>query len=270
MPTNEHRTRAVDSLESLGLREYEAKCFVALVQLSEGTAKEVSKVASVPRSRVYDSLEKLQNRGLVDVRESNPRKYRGVSVETAIQTLRNEFTAHLETAGENLKELQVSPHNGDNEFWTVSGRENVTERGRELVDGAEREVVVVLPDDEHVVDISLDWIRRALDVGVTTLVDAPTTSVQQRVESEAPAAQVFTSSRDGDRMLGRTLLVDDSSVLLSVIEEPLPTVQEETAVVSNGGVGTRIVSIVEDISRIRQRVPSMDAPATADVANVDD
>lgn len=270
MPTNEHRTRAVDSLESLGLREYEAKCFVALVQLSDGTAKEVSKVASVPRSRVYDSLEKLQNRGLVDVRESNPRKYRGVSVETAIQTLRNEFTTHLETAGENLEELQVSPHNGDNEFWTVSGRENVTERGHELVDDAEREVVVVLPDDDHVVDISLAWIQRALDGGVTTLVDAPTAAVRQRVESDVPGAQAFVSTRDGESTLGRTLLVDDRSVLLSVIDEPLPTVQEETAVVSNGGVGTRIVSLVEDISAARRRASPPTDTVTADVANDDD
>ncbi|MFD1511785.1 TrmB family transcriptional regulator [Halomarina rubra] len=268
MPTNEHRTRAIESLEALGLREYEAKCFVALVQLSEGTAKEVSKVAGVPRSRVYDSLEKLQNRGLVDVRESNPRKYRGVSVDTAVQTLRNEFTSHLEAVGENLKELQVSPHNGDNEFWTVSGRENVSERGNELIDDAVREVVVVLPEDDHVVDISLDWIRRSLDAGVTTLVDAPTTAVEQRILSETPGAQVYTSSREDGRNLGRTLLVDDSSVLLSVIEEPLPTVQEETAVVSNGGVGTRIVSLVDDVSQSRRRSLE-ESPATADTANDD-
>jgi sugar-specific transcriptional regulator TrmB len=252
MPTNEHRTQAVDSLESLGLREYEAKCFVALVQLSEGTAKEVSKVAGVPRSRVYDSLEKLQDRGLVDVRESNPRRYRGVAVETATRTLRNEFTTHLEAASESLTELQVSPHNGDNEFWTVSGRENVTERGHELVDDATREVVVVLPADGTVVDASLQWVQRALDAGVTTLIDVPNDAVRTRVETEVPGAQPFTSSRAGDRTLGRTLLVDDSAVLLSVIEEPLPTVQEETAVVSNGGVGTRIASLVDDVSQLRR------------------
>jgi sugar-specific transcriptional regulator TrmB len=269
MPTNEHRTQAIDSLESLGLREYEAKCFVALVQLSDGTAKEVSKVADVPRSRVYDSLEKLQERGLVDVRESNPRKYRGVAVETAIRTLRNEFTADLETAGESLQELQVSPHDGDNEFWTVSGRENVTERGHDLVERASREVVVVLPDDQRVADISLDWIQHALDGGVTTLVDVPTDGVRQHVESEVPGAQLFTSSREGDRTLGRTLLVDDRSVLLSVVEEPLPTVQEETAVVSNGGVGTRIASLVEDVSRVRRQRPPFEG-SPADAAGLDD
>ncbi|WP_158205206.1 TrmB family transcriptional regulator [Halomarina oriensis] len=269
MPTNEHRTRAVESLESLGLREYEARCFVALVQLSEGTAKEVSKVASVPRSRVYDSLEKLQNRGLVDIRESNPRKYRGVSVDTAIQTLENEFTNHLETAGENLTELQVSPHNGDNEFWTVSGRENVTERGNELVDRAEREVVVVLPEDDHVVDISLAWIQRALDAGVTTLVDAPTPAVRHRVESEVPGAQVFVSTREDGTTLGRTLLVDDHAVLLSVIDEPLPTVQEETAVVSDGGVGTRIASLVEDVSKVRRNELVAESTTAVDAADDD-
>lgn len=54
---------AVTSLEELGLTEYEARCFVALTRLSKGTAKEVSQVADVPRSRVYDTIERLERTG---------------------------------------------------------------------------------------------------------------------------------------------------------------------------------------------------------------
>lgn len=255
MSEEKYRSRAVESLESLGLREYEAKCFVALAQLSEGTAKEVSKVASVPRSRVYDSLEKLQDRGLVDIRESNPRKYRGVPVETAVGTLESEFDSHLETVSDCLEELQVAGQQDDDGFWTVAGRENVTDRGRDLIQRADREVLVVLPDDERIVERSLSWIRTALDRGVTAFVDVPTSQLKAEVETTAPGARVTVSDREfgqGDDP-GRTLLVDDASVLLSTVKRSLPTVQEETAIVSRGGVGSRIGSMVREVSRSRHR-----------------
>ncbi len=281
MPTNEHLTRAVDSLESLGLREYEAKCFVALAQLAEGTAKEVSKVAGVPRSRVYDSLEKLQDRGLVDVRESNPRRYRGVPVETAIRTLQNEFEDHLDTASDNLSKIQVSPQEGDNEFWTVSGAENVTERGNDLIESADREVLVVLPESDSVADRSLGWVRRALDGGVTTFVDASSADQKRDVETSTPGAQVFVSERsEATEGPGRTLLVDGRSVLLSTVDRPRPTAEGETAVVSDGGVGSRIAALVEEVSHSRRaagprattetNATSFDVSDTADTADASD
>ncbi|PSQ46397.1 hypothetical protein BRD15_09160 [Halobacteriales archaeon SW_6_65_15] len=58
---------AIDALEQLGLTEYEARCFVALTRLPHGTAKEVGQVADIPRSRVYETMDRLQDRGLVDV-----------------------------------------------------------------------------------------------------------------------------------------------------------------------------------------------------------
>ncbi|MFC6836615.1 TrmB family transcriptional regulator [Halomarina ordinaria] len=274
MGNTEHRTRAIASLEELGLREYEAKCFVGLVQLSEGTAKEISKTASVPRSRVYDSLDRLQDRGLVDIRESNPRVYRGVSVDTAVQTLENEFQSHLDTVSDNLAELQVTPHRDDDEFWTVTGEENVTERGAGLIDRANREVFVTLDDDERVVERSADWIQTALDRGLTTLVDVPSEAIRTHVERLVPGAQVFVTDRsdaddpDGEPP-GRTLLVDGESVLLSSIERESPTVSSETAVMGTGGVGSRLVSMLQEVSQSRRHVATPGTAAFPDVVEFD-
>ena len=78
---------AVDALESLGLTPYEARCFVALSQLSHGTAREVARVADVPRSRVYETMERLGERGLVEIQHAEPLIYRSASVETAVSIL---------------------------------------------------------------------------------------------------------------------------------------------------------------------------------------
>lgn len=58
------KAEAVEALTELGSTEYEARCFVALSQLSEGTAQEISQVSEVPQSRVYDIADSLFQRGL--------------------------------------------------------------------------------------------------------------------------------------------------------------------------------------------------------------
>jgi len=45
-------------LERLGLTEYEAKTLSALFRLKEAEAPEVSRSAQVPKTRVYDVLDR--------------------------------------------------------------------------------------------------------------------------------------------------------------------------------------------------------------------
>ena len=50
-------------LQELGLREYEARCFVGLSRLPTGTAREISEVTEVPRTRVYEATRVLAAEG---------------------------------------------------------------------------------------------------------------------------------------------------------------------------------------------------------------
>lgn len=86
-------------LEQLGLTEYEAKALDALFNLHEAEAPEVSRRAQVPKTRVYDVLERLTKRGLIIAIYGRPKKYRAVEAEKVFGTL-------LEEKMELLKELE--------------------------------------------------------------------------------------------------------------------------------------------------------------------
>ena len=75
----------------LGLSEYEARAYVATVALGEGTVREISLESGVPRSRAYDVLERLAERGFVQVSNSTPICYRA-NVLIASQNLMEEIT----------------------------------------------------------------------------------------------------------------------------------------------------------------------------------
>jgi hypothetical protein len=68
--------QAVDTLQNLGLTECQARCFVALVRVPSATGKDVSRIADVPYTRVYNTVENLKDEGLVEVQETDPREFR--------------------------------------------------------------------------------------------------------------------------------------------------------------------------------------------------
>ena len=63
-------THVLDTLKSIGLNLYERKIFVALLAKGVATAAEVSEIANVPRSRSYDVLQSLAEKGFVLVQPS--------------------------------------------------------------------------------------------------------------------------------------------------------------------------------------------------------
>lgn len=43
---------SIELLQQLGLKEYEARAFVALTRVEAGTAKDIAELSEVPRTRV--------------------------------------------------------------------------------------------------------------------------------------------------------------------------------------------------------------------------
>ena len=110
MSEDEPRSVAVEQLTTLGLSVYAARTFVALVSLGEGTAQDVSEVANVPRTRVYDAADELGERGLVDVKQSNPKRYWAISTETTGRHFKQEYEHRANALTDALDGLESSNH----------------------------------------------------------------------------------------------------------------------------------------------------------------
>ena len=74
-------------LEKLGLTEYEAKTLSTLFKLKEAQAPSISRTAQVPKTRVYDVLEKLITRDLIIEIKGRPKLYRAIEPQKAIDML---------------------------------------------------------------------------------------------------------------------------------------------------------------------------------------
>ena len=100
----------VELLEKLGLTEYEAKTLNTLFKLKEAEAPVISRTAQVPKTRVYDVLEKLIQRNLLIEIKGRPKIYRAIEAEKAIDQMilsKKEQLAVLEKEAVELKDNLV-------------------------------------------------------------------------------------------------------------------------------------------------------------------
>jgi sugar-specific transcriptional regulator TrmB len=109
---DDDRERAVDALTDLGFGVYAARTFVALTELSGGTAVEVSDAADVPRTRVYDAVEELSETNLVRVEDSTPKRFTPVSADEAAERLLAEYRSRTETLRESLSAVETDRERG--------------------------------------------------------------------------------------------------------------------------------------------------------------
>ena len=78
------------SLEEFGLSKYEAQAYVALISKGTISASELSYYSEIPRTKVYPTLLKLENKKLVIISKSKPIMCTAISPEDAFDEVIHE------------------------------------------------------------------------------------------------------------------------------------------------------------------------------------
>ena len=224
---------AVGLLQQLGLKEYEAKCFVALTRFPKGTAKEISDISEVPRTRVYDAVRVLESKGLIEIQHSSPTVYRAVPLDEAVETLRAEYESRVDSLADAIERIEPAPNDDDqevtHEVWSLTGATPIANRTNELIDGADEEIVLVVGSEEALTAELIDRLKLAREHDHNVIVGTPTEDLRAAVKDALPEVAVFVSGLewlentlgDGtdDTAISRLLLVDHDTILVSTVTE---------------------------------------------------
>jgi len=77
----------VSLLKELNLTEYEAKALVTLFKFSESDAPTISRNSEIPKTRIYDVLDRLKDKGFVLEVYKSPKTYKIVNPEEIFKGL---------------------------------------------------------------------------------------------------------------------------------------------------------------------------------------
>lgn len=147
MPVTAERLKRI---MDLGLTEYQARAYLALLELGSSKASQVGSVADVPRTRVYATMNQLHERGLVEIIPETPLRYRPVPIrqylEKSARSLREEATQLEERVDDLQREFAVRGELAMEErgrFEAVYGRRNAHERLMKLYEEAGERIIGV-------------------------------------------------------------------------------------------------------------------------------
>ncbi len=94
----------VEKLRQVGLTEYEAKVYLALLNTHLNTATQVSEKSGVPRTKIYSVLEALKNKGWVRVYSGVPLLFKAVAPRAVFEKVKGDLERFLESVQTTLKE----------------------------------------------------------------------------------------------------------------------------------------------------------------------
>lgn len=100
--------KVFDALKSIGLNLYERRLWVALLARGTSTAGELSEIADVPRSRAYDVLQSLAEKGFVVVQSAKPIRYVAIAPEESLERAKKKLEEDFKTTQARIDELKES------------------------------------------------------------------------------------------------------------------------------------------------------------------
>jgi sugar-specific transcriptional regulator TrmB len=104
--------KIIDLLLDLGLTEYESKTLSTLFKFNEADAPNISRNAEIPKTRVYDVLDKLKSKGLVLEVYGRPKKYKVVGADEIFNNLLDNKKKDLDLLNNKVKNILLK------ENWT--------------------------------------------------------------------------------------------------------------------------------------------------------
>lgn len=97
----------ISLLSNLGLTSYEAKAYVALLELGQVNANQVATVAGIPRPKIYETIQSLVDKGLVTVIPTTPTEYSPIDPDKAISILSQKYLESIDKLKLLLSDIQA-------------------------------------------------------------------------------------------------------------------------------------------------------------------
>ena len=219
MSVSERTRRA---LKEFGLTEYEVKAYVSLVESGALAASELSRIASIPYSKIYEIIGNLERKGWVESEQGRPSKYYAKAPSTALESSRVRFETNLRSSETDaLGELQpLYEKKGVQEkpdIWIVRGQDNIVDKIKETLGRTSRELMVAMPVvPESIVSMALPVLAVMREKGIRVSVMMPASTSRDTIKRLKGLAEVRTR----EQMFGGGIISDDNRIVILLGEDP--------------------------------------------------
>ncbi|GIU72661.1 MAG: transcriptional regulator [Candidatus Nitrosocaldaceae archaeon] len=208
--------KAKKAMENLGLTGYEIKAYVTLLNEGALTAQELSNKSNVPYSKIYEVLDKLEEKGWIETDGSRPTKFYPKSPTTALEATRlrleNELKENESIVLNELKSLYEKTGVKEKpEIWVIRGVFNILARVKEIIENSREELLIAFPAAAEELAKPLQPLLRMLyEKGVKIYVLAAENTSKDIIKALSRVSEV----RLKDSMFGGGVISDSKEVII--------------------------------------------------------
>lgn len=134
-------------LQELGFTEYEAKAYLALLEKAPLSGYAIALNSGVPRSKIYEVLGGLVERGEVFVSHENPALYTPLPPKELIAQRKLKAEASFHTAEQALEQYAYTAQHREN-IWNITGHEAIISRIKEITKHATSRILLEIWKEE--------------------------------------------------------------------------------------------------------------------------
>ena len=179
--TSEEFRKAAEVLGKVGLTQYEARAYIALVARGLGDAATLATAAGIPRTSAYKVLESLAEKGYAKPTGGKPILFRPTPPLDVAETLKGAIQEVFEKLA--LLHRVVAEHGEPQLVYLLSGRERVLQKIGELLDQSTGAFILTTPQLADLRDELGKKIQHAVKRGVhVTFITTPLQRIPEGVE----------------------------------------------------------------------------------------
>ena len=135
--------KLISSLKKLGLSRYESQAYIGLNQIITGQADDIAKVSNLPRSRIYDILNSLEDKGFVEIERGRPLKYTVVEPSIIFKKQKEKLIDDLQTAEDKLENIYSNETSEvQAPVWLIHNPLRIIENEAELIRKTQKSITL--------------------------------------------------------------------------------------------------------------------------------
>ncbi|MFM9280367.1 TrmB family transcriptional regulator [Paenibacillus jiagnxiensis] len=161
------KSEIIKMLQDLNFTEYEAKAYLALLDKSPLSGYAISLNSGVPRSKIYEVLSGLVERGEVMVSHEDPSLYTPLPPQELIRLKKSKIESSFEAAEAALSHYSYVSLNREN-IWNITGFEAILSRTKEAIHRASGRILLEIWTEEA--QLLEPELREAAERGVEILI----------------------------------------------------------------------------------------------------
>ena len=156
-----------ESLQALGFTKNDSKVLLTLCKYKILSPADIAKNSGVDRARVYDSLNRLIERGFI---QKEPVKrganYQVIPIEKIFQSIREEYNRLIDKTHlleDEISDLEIDSEESEPRVWSINSKEKIRKKIKELITLADNRIFFIITPDLLMDELGgYEWITKEL------------------------------------------------------------------------------------------------------------